>query len=85
MVGGATEEAVGKREGTQKKGDTTKSIGKCVGVLEMACKCIIHKRKEKKRRAPFLFLTSSCFFLAPLAGACSTKCAGTDGPLLKLP
>ena len=58
MVGGATEEAVGKREGTQKKGDNTKSIGKCVEVLEMAGKCIIHKEKKKSvahHSLPFLF------------------------------
>ena len=63
MVGGATEEAVGKREGTQKKGDTTKSIGKCIGVLEMACKCIIHKRKEKKASRTISFSDIFLFFL----------------------
>ena len=58
-----------------------KSLGECIGVLEMACKCIKHKKNIAQHLFPVFFLHFSAF-LAPLSGGFPTRCASTVGPLL---
>ena len=38
-----------------------KSLGECIGVLEMACKCIKHKKKHRATFFPGFFLAWFCF------------------------